>query len=264
MAKTIYFPSKEDLELLDGVIKNKVKIYDYLAIKIFEYILWQGYKSNDLMGVLENVIESLNQFQDVVLKNEIRTALIKLYPEALINMQCLKNQDEIQLALSMISNDKPQITDLSFLCCDSELSFLSFCLTKLKDNLEKNPLYRFEYRKDNDTNNELLLDRIFSLNISPSSLKSINVDTLKCLLYIDPMYVIKISDEDYKKIYENSGYNVEDIEYIKRRDTILAIYDYIERYKITGNIWLRNQDKNLNAENFGKTMKLFLNLKDNN
>ena len=55
-----------------------------------------------------------------------------------------------------------------------------------------------------------------------------------------------------------------DIEYIKRRDTILAIYDYIERYKITGNIWLRNQDKNLNAENFGKTMKLFLNLKDNN
>lgn len=256
MNKNIYFPSKEDLKKLDDIINNEVKIYDYLTIKIFEQILWHGYNTDNLLAVLEAVIESLNQYPDVILRHEIKTALIKMYPEVLINMQCLKDEDEIQLALSMVPSKSTSITDLSAIqFCNPIL--LKFCLERLKENLEICPRYRFEYRTKNNKNDSLL-DKIFSLKLDSEILKNIDVETLKCLLYIDPMYVTKITDDDYKKIYENSGYVISDIEYIKRRDAILAIYDYIERYKITGNIWLRNHNENLSSDSFEKTIKLFM------
>ena len=81
------------------------------------------------------------------------------------------------------------------------------------------------------------------------------LETLRNVLYVDPMYLTKLCDEEYVKIYKNSGINVSDVKEFRKRDAITFIDKYVNRNKIDGNIWTRNYNREIADKDLGIKIK---------
>ena len=125
-----------------------------------------------------------------------------------------------------------------------------------KKRLEMSPRYRFEYRRYDAAARPGLKNQIDSIFRGEIDFKNIkNVQMLQSLIYIDPIYITKISDEEYLRIYDNMKVTQKDIAYLKKYDAILAINSFVSRYKFDSNILTRIYNEKLSDEGYEKQCK---------
>lgn len=253
----IYVPTDEEYVNLGKIVNNKEKMYDYIIAKVFEFDLWHFYQMDRFSDVPINMQESLSFMDDKVVVNELLKALIKLYPEILLNKGTL-NIEQQQLALKELkqNRERENIKKIASLNVQgfSINEFLDYLLEQIRNNLELLPMYRFEYRRYDASARkgyDNQIDFIFGGNINSQNIKSIkSVQALQNLLYVDPMYITKVNDEEYQRIYSERQVREDDIPYLKNRDTRFAIDSFVSRYKIDGNVWARNYDKELSDKEY--------------
>lgn len=253
----IYVPTSEEYDTLGKIVNNKEKMYDYIIAKYFEFDLWAFYQSDIFRKVPIDMQDSFSRINDKVLTNELLKALIRMYPEILLDKTLLSIENQ-QLAIDEIIKNKQNENFKKIVSLNiqgfSINEFLEYLLEKIKDNLELLPRYRFEYRRyDDDARRGYInqIDFIFGGTINSQNIKSIkSVQSLQNLLYVDPMYITKVSDEEYQRIYSERKVREEDIPYLKNRDTRFAIDNFVKRYKIDCNVWARNYDKELSDKEY--------------
>lgn len=243
----IYIPTKKELEYLRTFVSDDKIFYDYLIAKLLEVTMWECYKIDEVDNIPTYVYDNLLVGDNEDLIKEIFKSLIRIYPE-------------------MINNDKgyTNLIDIFKFDCSTYCTknLFSCILESVKINLESFPRYRFEYRKthDNVSNDTLvLLDNLFDGTFSNRiDQKELNLGTLRNLLFIDPIYVTKFSDEDYLKIYANSGIDINRAEYFKNRDSIVSIDRFLNRYKLISGLWDKTNSKKITDNDVEEKCKRLL------
>lgn len=249
----IYIPTEEELIALSSMADNKEKLYDYVIAKSFEENLWTCYQNNRFSEVPLTMMDNFAFEGDLIILKELKKALIRMYPDILYNYDYLNDAEDMQIAIEEFKNDfnNPDIRygfDVeSFDTKRINLNgFLTYFLERVKINLEASPRYRFEYRTYIKESKEItngILDCLFNGKFNVSNIGFL--ETLRNVLYVDPMYLTKLCDEEYVKIYKNSGINVSDVKEFRKRDAITFIDKYVNRNKIDGNIWTRNYNREI-------------------
>lgn len=243
----IYIPTKKELEYLRTFVSDDKIFYDYLIAKLLEVTMWECYKIDEVDNIPTYVYDNLLVGDNEDLIKEIFKSLIRIYPE-------------------MINKDKgyTNLIDIFKFDCSTYCTknLFSCILESVKINLESFPRYRFEYRKthDNVSNDTLvLLDNLFDGTFSNRiDQKELNLGTLRNLLFIDPIYVTKFSDEDYLKIYANSGIDINRAEYFKNRDSIVSIDRFLNRYKLISGLWDKTNSKKITDNDVEEKCKRLL------
>lgn len=245
----IYIPTVKELATLNSIMDNKEKLYDYIVVKLFETKLETCYQNNKFSEVPLEMMDILFTESDLVLLKELKKALIKTYPDILYNYDYLGDAEDVQIAIQEFKrNSSKSRSAIDFNVYNANVNalkldeFLSFILELIKNMLEESPKYRFEY-KDYESENDSIgfFDCIFNGSLNTKNIDS--VKTLRNVLYIDPIYLTKLSEDQYKKIYKNSGINISDVKSFQKRDAVTFVNKYVDRNKVDGDIWSRNYDR---------------------
>lgn len=248
----IYIPTAEEYAALGKIINDKEKMYDYFVAKDFEFNLWSLYQTDRFRDIPIYMYDIILFEHDKALILEMLKALIKMYPEISLERLPLGEQNKSLALNEMLQNEeKMEKARLNY-----QPLFGKGILEYLKYKLELSSRYRFEYRRYNyDARLGLdgQIDLIFSGKINSQNIK--NSQNLQNLLYIDPIYITKISDEEYQQIYGDRKIAEDDIPYLKNRDAKLAIDSFVSRYKFETNIWGRNNHKPLDDKEYKNQCK---------
>ena len=243
----IYIPTNKELESLRTFVSDDKLFYDYLIAKLLEVTMWECYKIDEVDNIPTYVYDNLLVGDNEDLIKEIFKSLIRIYPE-------------------MINKDKgyTNLIDIFKFDCSTYCTknLFSCILESVKINLESFPRYRFEYRQSHDNvSKEMfnLLDNLFGGTFSDIVVqKELDLGTLRNLLFIDPIYVTKFSDEDYLKIYANSGIDINRAEYFKNRDSIVSIDRFLNRYKLISGLWDKTNSKKITDNDVEEKCKRLL------
>lgn len=248
----IYAPTEEEYAALSKIINDKEKMYDYIVAKTFEYDLWGFYQTDRFRDIPIYMYDGFIFESNIALGLEKLKALVKMYPEIALERLPLGEENRALAIYELTQNNhKIRIEELN--CQNFGRKEL---IEIVKKRLEMSPRYRFEYRRyDADArlglNNQI--DSIFRGQIDFKNIK--NVQMLQSLIYIDPIYITKISDEEYLRIYDNMKVTQKDIAYLKKIDAILAINSFVSRYKFDSNILTRIYNEKLSDEEYEKQCK---------
>ena len=248
----IYVPTETEYAELSKIVDNKETMYDYIVAKNFEFNLWSLYQTDRFRDIPIYMYDIILFEYDKTLILEMLKALIKMYPEISLERLPLGEQNK-SLALNEILQNEEKIEKARL---NYQPLFRKGILEYLKYKLELSSRYRFEYRRYNyDARLGLdgQIDLVFSGKINSQNIK--NSQTLQNLLYIDPIYITKISDEEYQQIYGERKNTDDDILHLKNRDAKLAIDSFVNRYKFETNIWGRNIHKPLDDKEYKNQCK---------
>lgn len=195
MSKQVYVPTKEELYLMQDYGAN---VYKYLLIKAIETIIMEGtlYKAK---GMLENRYKTIKE------NEHISRGVCYLYPQELAHSETARYDQDLCIALINKSNEKITLDDISLFAPGILYSpyVIQNVTNKLEEGLAKNPQYRFEYVYPYSNK---LLDDIFGCNITKGKiLFPLNEETIKSLCNIEPMYILKYSEE-LSRILSSSRY----------------------------------------------------------
>lgn len=248
----IYVPTETEYAELSKIVDNKETMYDYIVAKAFEYDLWSLYHMDRFRDVPIYMYDIILFEYDKELKSEMLKALIKMYPEIALE-RLLIGEENRELAICELTQNDNKIRIEELNCQNFGKKEL---LEIVKKRLEESPRYRFEYRRYGAAARLGLNNQIDSIFRGQIDFKNIvNVQMLQSLIYIDPIYITKISDEEYLRIYANNKVTQKDIAYFKKIDAILAINSFVSRYKFDSNILTRIYNEKLSDEGYEKQCK---------
>lgn len=190
--KQIYMPNKNELYQMQDYGAN---IYKYLLIKAIEVIIMEGilYPKK---GMLEN------QYKYIKQNEEITRSICYLYPDEMKYSESAQYDQELCIALINKSNERISLEGLSNFSKSVLYSpyVIQTLAMKLEEELVKKPQFRFEYQYSS------LLEDIFGCNLTKENLIfTPNEETIKALCNIEPMYILKYSQE-LSRILQNSKY----------------------------------------------------------
>lgn len=248
----IYAPTEEEYAALSKIINDKEKMYDYIVAKTFEYDLWGFYQIDRFRDIPIYMYDGFIFESNIALGLEKLKALIKMYPEIALERLPLGEENRALAICELTQNNhKIRIEELN--CQNFGKKEL---IEIVKKRLEMSPRYRFEYRRYDAAarlglNNQI--DSIFNGQIDFKNIK--NVQMLQSLIYIDPIYITKISDEEYLRIYADSQNSEKDVLHLKSNDATLAIDSFVSRYKFDSNILTRIYNKKLSDKEYKNQCK---------
>lgn len=248
----IYVPTETEYAELSKIVDNKETMYDYIVAKTFEYDLWGFYHTNRFEEVPIDMYDTFIFESNIALGLEKLKALVKMYPEIALERLPLGEENRALAIYELTQNNhKIRIEELN--CQNFGRKEL---IEIVKKRLEMSPRYRFEYRRYDAAARSGLKNQIDSIFRGEIDFKNIkNVQMLQSLIYIDPIYITKISDEEYLRIYDNMKVTQKDIAYLEKYDAILAINSFVSRYKFDSNILTRIYNEKLSDEGYEKQCK---------
>lgn len=218
--KKVYMPSMDMLYQMQDMEAN---IYKYLVIKKIESIICEGVGT--LGGILSRC--TLNEIVDMKEYQEIVKTICLLYPEELKNLVRIEEdgfsknlkldllKEDVDFCLQLLYNS-PSGTEnnldyLTYFNSDvtSNVLVLKKVFIMLREELTKNPKYRFEYLSD-DRNNTLL-DDVFECKIGDNELMFIGGDSrdeiVKALTTIEPAYAVSLCADYLPHVNEDISRN---------------------------------------------------------
>ena len=185
----------------------------------------------------------------------------RMYPEIMTFYRELLSNDEKKLVIEELVKNYGttcQLFELANVIGEniSDKELLNY-YKKLAFNIDVSPRYRFEYRAygvyDRIRPNGII-DNILSGNIDPKAIT--NIATLNRALYIDPLYIIKLGDDEYLKLFGiTPRLKSKEIFMNKRFSLSSSIDAFLSRYKIDSNVWQRNNDLPLTDETVNEECK---------
>ena len=259
--RNIYRPTSEELECFRQLVGNNEKMYDYCIAKGLEEQLWNCYQINRFNEVPVLMFDHLRMMKNVDIVREWRRSIIRMYPEIMTFYRELLSKDEKKLVIEELVKNYGttcQLFELANVIGENlqEKEFQNYC-KKLLFNMDISPRYRFEYRAygvyDRIRPNGII-DNILSGNIDPKAIT--NIATLNRALYIDPLYIIKLGDDEYLKLFGiTPRLKSKEIFMNKRFSLSSSIDAFLSRYKIDSNVWQRNNDLPLTDEKVNEECK---------
>lgn len=185
--KKIYIPTKDELETIE-YSANGQHLYKYVLTKTVEKMLAEG-------ELVKNADEDLLKIPELV------QAICYIYPQEIMFSDDAKNNPDLFYRLLCHElRAANSINSLDYLCyATKDVQYNPMivlrALQNLNQKLKDNPTYRFTYRESN------LLNAIFATE--HKKFAHYNEQVKDLLMYIDPIYLVKFSDDEDEEITLN-------------------------------------------------------------
>lgn len=259
--RNIYRPTSEELEYFKQLVGNNEKVYDYCIAKGFEEELWNCYQINRFNEVPILLLDHLRTSKEVNVAREWRKAVIRMYPELMTFYRELLTKEEKNLIIEELVKTygaSCQLFELTNVIGEniSDKEFQNY-YKKLVFNIDVSPRYRFEYRTygvyDRISPNGII-DNILSGNFNPKIIT--NLTTLYNVLLIDPLFITKLGDEEYLKLFGITPRLKSKEIFMEKKISLTSSIDaFVSRYKIDSNVWQRTNDLPLTDEKVNEECK---------